>query len=548
MTRLRILASRVVGLLWKRRAEDDLEAELQAHLDALMKENIRRGMTPEEARYAARREFGGIEQIKESYREQRGLPFVETLLNDIKFALRMLRKTPGFAAVAVLTLAVGIGATTAVFSVVDRILFRSLPYPNDDRLVSFGVKAPFEGTEFMLAPEYAVLRAQPGPFDSMTSLTPGGADCDITEQSPVRVSCARVESTFLSTLGVRPVAGRDFTGEDDLPKAPRVALVSYGLWQSRFGGDPRAAGRVLLLDGQAVSIIGVLPADFEMPNLGPADILLPQALDESALDRSNPRVVLRAFGRLKPGVTVAQAAAGLQPWFQHSLRFVPPQFRAEVSLRVRSLRDRQTEDSRVGAWVLFGAVVAVLLLSATNVANLLLVRASGRQREFAVRAALGASRGRLARQTLTESLVLALSGGAAGCIFAYFLLRVFVAIAPEGILRLRQASLDLRVLGFGLIVSLLSGILFGSAPALTKPAPESLTGRIAHRITRGIFRHLLVAGQMAGSIILLAGAGLLLRSLWKLENVPLGLESQQVVTAIPRGLSRLRFSESSRPG
>jgi putative ABC transport system permease protein len=522
---------RFSGMLRKDRRDAELSAELESHVQMHIEDNVRAGMTPEQARRAALIKLGGMEQAKESYREQRGLPWLGALVQDVKYALRVLVVRPGFAAIAILTLALGIGASTAVFSVVDRVLFRSLPYLHDDRLVSFGVKAPFEGLEFMLAPEYAVLRSQPGPFESMTSLTPGGADCDITEQNPVRLSCALVESTFLTTFGIHPIVGRDFVREDDLPKAPRVALLSYGLWRSRFAGDPKVMGKMLSLDGKPIEVIGVLPASFEMPNLGPADLLLPQALDESAFDRNHPRVLLRTFARLKPNVTIQQAAAALQPWFQDSLRFVPPQFQAEVLLRVRSLRDRQIEDSRVGAWVLFGAVIAVLLLACTNVANLFLVRAAGRQRELAVRAALGASRGRLARQTLTESLLLALLGGIAGCVLAYVLLQVFIAIAPEGIVRLQQAGVDFRVLSFGLVITLISGILFGIVPALGKPLPETLAGRTASTVVRGFFRHALVAGQIAGSLILLAGAGLLLRSLWRLESVPLGLEAQQVFAA-----------------
>ena len=531
MRLIRAWAMRLGGMFRRDRRDADLAAELEAHVEMHVEENVNAGMTPEDARRDALLKLGGIEQTKEMYRERRGLPWLDALAQDLRFALRTLWMRPGFAAIAILTLALGIGATTAVFSVVDRVLFRSLPYPDDERLVSFGVKAPFEGIEFMLAPEYAVLQKQVGPFASMTSLTPGGADCDITEANPVRLSCSLVQANFLSTFGIRPIVGRDFATTDDTPKALRVALISYGLWRSRFGGDPQAAGKMISVDGKPVQIVGVLPATFEMPNLATVDMLLPQALDESALDRNNPRVILRAFARLKPSVSIEQAAAGLQPWFQDSLRFVPPQFRAEVSLRVRSLRDRQIEDSRVGAWVLLGAVLAVLLLACTNVANLLLVRAAGRQQELAVRAALGASRTRLARQALTESLLLALLGGIAGCALAYALLRIFVSIAPEGIVRLQQASLDVRVLLFCLAVSLVSGAAFGVAPALSRAEPETLAGKTVGTITRGLLRHALVAGQIAGSVMLLSGAGLLLRSLWKVENVPMGFEAQRVITA-----------------
>jgi putative ABC transport system permease protein len=521
------------SLLETHRSQSDheLDEEFLSHMQRHADDLERSGLPRPEAERRARIAFGSPQKAKENIREQRPGFLLETLGQDVRYGLRQLRRTPGFAAVAVVTLMLGIGGTTAVFSVVDRVLFRSLPYPHDEQLVSFGVKAPFEGIEFMLAPEYAVLRSQPGPFASMTFLTPGSPDCDITEQNPARLTCAHVESNFLSTFGIRPIVGRDFTREDDSPTAPRVALLSYGVWRSRYAADPKVAGKFLSLDGKPVEIVGVLPATFEMPTLNPADVLLPQALDPPALDRNNPRMILRAFARLKPSVTIPQAAAALQPWFQDSLRFVPPQFRAEVSVRVRSLRDRQIENSRVGAWVLLGAVITVLLLACTNVANLLLVRAVARQRELAVRAALGASRIRLARQTLTESLLLALLGGLSGCGLAYILLRAFISIAPQGIVRLQQASLDLRVLAFCLAVSLFSGILFGVAPAFAKPEPESLVGKTARATARGFLRYTLVTAQIAGSLILLSGAGLLLQSLWKMQSVPLGLDAQHVVTA-----------------
>src|SRR5882672_6261763 len=542
----RVGVSRIRGLFARRNKEKELDAELRAHLEMLTEENIRRGMDPEEARYVAQREFGGVEQTKEHYRDQRGLPFLDALLQDLRFALRLLAKSPGFALVVVLTLAVGVGATSAVFSVVDRLLFRSLPYPQDDRLVSFGDKAPFEAIEFVLGPDYVDWRREQTPFESVTSFVPGGADCDLTEQNPVRLKCALVESTFLPTFGIRPLLGRNFTPEEDRPNAQRVALISYGLWRLRFAGDPNLPGRAISLDGRPTVVVGILPAQFEMPNLGHDDILLPSALDGSR-DRGPEarQIILRAFARLRPGITIKQAAAAMEPLFQQSLNYVPPQFRNAVSFRVRSLRDRQIQDARVASWVLLGAVLAVLLVACTNVANLLLARATSRVRELAVRTALGATRGRLIRQALTESLLLGVLGGLAGCWFAQFLLRLFVSIAPEGIPRLEQASVDVRVLLFALGVSLLSGILFGLASALRRPVPELLTGKENRATSRGMLRQLLVTVQIAVSLILLAGAGLLLRSLWKLETVALGMDAKSAITA-GINLAEYRYPDSAK--
>ena len=446
MTWLRVLISRIGEIFTRGRGEKELEAELRAHMDALTEENIRRGMSVEEARYAARREFGGLEQTKELYREARSFPFFEEFLRDLRFALRALAKQPIFALVAILTLALSVGATTAVFSVVDRILFRSLPYPQDERLVVFGDKAPFEPSEFALGPDYVDWKKGQTPFESVAALVPGGADCDLTEKNPVRLRCALVESTFLPTFGIQPVLGRNFTADEDKPHAPRVALISYGLWRSRFSGDRTLPGRAVSVDGQPTVIVGVLPPEFEMPDLAEADLVVPAALDGST-DRSSlaRQILLRVFARLKPGVSITQAAAAMEPLFQQSLDYVPPQFRHEVSFRVRSLRDRQIQDFRAASWVLLGAVFAVLLVACTNVANLLLTRATGRTRELAVRTALGASRGRLIRQSLTESLLLGVLGGAAGCAIAFGLLRFFVSIAPDSIPRLQKASLDFRV-------------------------------------------------------------------------------------------------------
>jgi putative ABC transport system permease protein len=542
----RVIANRIRGFFARKNHDSELDLELRAHLEMLTDENIRRGMSPAEAHYAARREFGGVEQTKELYREQRGILLIDSFLQDLRFALRGLRNRPGFALVAILTLALGIGSTTAVFSVVDRILFRSLPYPHDEQLVSFGDKAPFEANEFVLGPDYVDWKKAQTPFESVTSFVPGGADCDLTEKNPVRLKCALVESTFLPTFGIQPFLGRNFTADEDRPNAPRVALITYGLWRSRFASDRNLPGRAISLDGRPTIVVGILPEQFEMPNLGPDDILVPAALDGST-DRGPKarQIILRAFARLNPGITINQAAAAMEPLFQQSLNYVPPQFRREVSFRVRSLRDRQIQDARVASWVLLGAVLAVLLVACTNVANLLLARATSRMRELAVRTAIGATRGRLVRQALTESLLLGVLGGLAGCWFAQLLLRLFVSIAPEGIPRLEQAAIDMRVLLFALGVSLLSGIFFGLASALRRPAPELLIGKEIHATSRGVLRQVIVTVQIAVSLVLLAGAGLLLRSLWKLETVALGMDTKSVLTA-GIDLAEYRYPDSEK--
>ena len=455
---------------------------------------------------------------------------MEALWQDLRYAARGFRRNPTFTLTAVLAVALGIGATTAVFSVVDRLLFRGLPYADAGRLVSVGLVAPIEPQEFMLSADYVEWRERQTPFESITTWT-GIADCDLTDRNPVRLACARVESTFLSTFGVAPTLGRNFTREEDRPNTSPVALLSYGLWQSRFGAEQSVIGRAISLDGRPTTVVGILPPDFELPNLSRPDLLVPQALDEAQQQRPDTGRVLRAFARLRPDVTVAQATAALRPLFEESLKWVPAPFRGEVKLSVRSLRDRQVQDVRLASWILLASVVAVLLIACANVANLLLARAVTRQRELAVRTTLGAARGRLILQQLAECLLLALLGGAAGCALGSGLLRVFVAIAPEGIPRLDQATLDVRILLFTLGVSLVSGLLFGLASSLRHPSLEALVGTRVAGLSPGFLRRLLVAVQIAVSFVLLVGAGLLLRSLVNLQNTPLGMQTGGLVTA-----------------
>ena len=452
----------------------------------------------------------------------------ETALQDLRNALRGLARNPVFALTAILAAALGVGATTAVFSVVDRILFRSLPYANEDRLVSAGMLAPLDTNEFMFASEYFDLRHNPGPFEAVTSFQAGAIACDLTEQNPLRLGCLRVEANFLATLGLSPIIGRSFSPEEDRPNGPRVALISYGLWRSRFAADTQVIGRTIPIDGATATIVGVLPGNFEMPTLTRADILLPEALNE-ATERTGR--ALRVFGRMKPGISVTQATAQLGPHFQRALDTVPPQFRKEVSLRVRPVRDRQVGDVRLASTVLFAAVLAVLLIACANIANLLLARAVARDREMAMRAALGASRLRLIGQALTESLLLSLLGGMGGCALGYALLRAFVAIAPGGLPRLEDASIDMRVMLFALLASLGSGLLFGLAPAIRRPGAAVLGGWRTAGPARAGMRSVLVTVQIAITMVLLSGAGLLLRSLWKLESVPLGIQTDRVLAA-----------------
>ena len=452
------------------------------------------------------------------------------LAQDLRYAVRALLRTPTFTLAAVMAMALGIGAGTAVFSVVDRILFRALPYPDDGRLVSLGMTAPIAPHEFLLGYDYLDWRAASTPFESM-GVWSGIGDCDLTDANPVRLRCGYVDGHLLPTLGIQPILGHNFTPEEDRPRVPKVALISYGLWRSRFAGDAGVVGKAVPLDGQPVTITGVLPPQFELPTLARTDMLIPQALDAPAQASRRAQTLLYAVGRLRLGATIEQARAALGPLFAASMKDVPPNFRKDVSLRLRPLRDLQIHDSRLASWILLAAVLAVLLIACANVANLLLARAAGRRRELAVRAALGAGRARLVRQALTESLLLAAAGGAAGCAMAVLLLRGFVAIAPEGIPRLHQAAVDTRVLLFTLAISLAAGLLFGLAPALENPRAEILAGWRTLGTRNHFFRQALVAAQIAISVVLLAGASLLLRSLWNLENQPLGMRVDGVLTA-----------------
>jgi putative ABC transport system permease protein len=445
---------------------------------------------------------------------------------DLRYALRQLRKSPGFAIVAVLTLALGIGATTAMFSLVDRILFRSLPYPHDRELVSVGIIAPIIDGEFLFASSYLDWRQHQTAFANFASST-GVSDCDLTENNPIRIACAAVSSSFLPTLSIQPVLGRNFTRQEDEPNAPHVALLSYSLWQNRFGGNRSVVGGAIQLDGRATRIIGVLPSDFEYPTLAHTDVVLPQALDETMVQRHEMGQVVRVFGRMKPGATVEQTKAELEPLFRDFVQGAPPPFRQVLKLQVRSIRDLQVHDSRRAAWLLLLSALAVLAIACSNTANLVLARSAGRRQELAVRSALGAGRARLFQQRLTEAFLLAILGGAAGVGLAYLIIRTFVTLAPTGIPRLSEASVDARILFFALLAS---AVLFGTLPALEKPG-QMLTVNATVGVRKGRMRQLLLVAQVWMAVVLLASAFLFVRSLRNLETQSLGIDTQSLVTA-----------------
>ncbi|HTD95293.1 MAG TPA: ABC transporter permease [Edaphobacter sp.] len=543
----------MMGELWtrlrffvSRRSRGELDEELQFHVEQSTAANIAAGMTPEAARRQALVEFGGVERTREECNEQRPGWLMETVVQDVRYALRGFRRNPLFSVTVIATLALGIGATTAVFSVVDRILFRDLPYGHADRLVSVGLVQSLEKQEFTLGSFYYYWKDNQTPFESITQ-EGGVEECDLTEQNPTRLNCASVEGDFLLTMGIAPIRGRNFLPEEDRPNGPMVALISYGLWLTHYNLDAKILDKVIQIDGKPVRVVGVLPKDFEMPRLQAADIVVPRKIDVGVQHKVNSGIgyPMWAFARLKPGVSAEQAQAALGPVYEYAQKIIPPEIRKDFHLKVRSLRDRQIQDVRLVAWVLLGAALAVLMIACANVASLFLTRAAARERELAVRSALGASRGRLIRQTLTEALLLAFAGAAAGCVVAEILLRVFVAIAPAGVPFLDKARLDPRILVFAALLSLACGVMSGLVPALHRPRAIVLAARSTNSRAHAGLRRSLVVAQIAISMVLLSSATLLLRSFRNLQGQNLGMQASGVLT-VRMSLTRDRYASNEK--
>ncbi|MGB7548369.1 MAG: ABC transporter permease [Terracidiphilus sp.] len=512
--------------------QNEIDDELQFHLEQATAANLAAGMTAEEARRQALIEFGGVERAREQCHAQRPGWWIGTLLQDVRYAMRGFRHNPVFTITVIATLALGIGSTTAVFSVVDRILFRSLPYAKADRIVSVGLVQSLEREEFIVGGFFFDWRDNQRPFEAFASQGAGPHPCDLVETNPVQLNCVVAQAGFLPLLGISPILGRNFLSEEDRPNGPRVALISYGLWLSHYNRSPAILNRQIDLDGLPTRVVGVLPKGFELPTLQTADVIMPMALDEALERKSSPGHPMRTFARLMPGVSIPQARAEMEPLFLHTRNtLIPPQIRKDFHLSIRSLRDRETKDVQLPAWILLGCVLAVMLIACANVASLMVARGQARERELAVRLALGASRGRLIWQTLTEAALLSFAGAAAGMMLAESLLRIFVKLAPTGIPFLSRAGLDLRIGLFTVLLSLVCGAIFGLLPALQRPRALAFAARMVNFRKRALLRQCLVVGQIAISVILLSGAALLLRSFQNMKEQSLGLETRGVLTA-----------------
>ena len=521
----------------------DVEEELAFHLDRVAEELVADGWPREEARVEARRRFGDLEQTRKVCRaldasKERQMQWTESLAElgqDLRFAGRQLWKSPGFTLVAVLTLALGIGATTAIFSVVYGVLLRPLPFEAPERLVRpYFVDPGGETHGAFSPPNFLDFKAASRTLSDLTSIENGTLNLSGDGAEPERLQAALVGANFFKVLGLHPLKGRTFAPGEDRPGAPRVAVVSEKLWERRFGRDAGLIGRSLTLNGQPYAVIGVLRKGAQLPSA--ADVWVPKVFSPREL-KQRGAVYFSAIGRLAPGTTLRQARAEADV-VGRRLSTQYPEANASYfqSMTVDSLEERMLGDTRKPLLILLGAVGFVLLIACVNVANLLLVRAAAREGEIVVRAALGAGRGRIVRQLLTESLVLAVAGGAAGAALATWITRMLVTLVPQGkIPRLDQARVDGTALLFTLGISLLAGLLFGLAPALqtsrtdlSSVIREGTRGSKGRTGTRA--RGLLVVVEMALAVVLLAGAGLLIRSFAQLQNVDAGFRPDHVLT------------------
>jgi predicted permease len=528
------------SLLWKASVDEEVEAELAFHVEMRTRELIARGMPPDEARRIAVARFGDLQAVgaicrsigHQREREMHRTEYVSELMHDIRVALRQLARTPTFTVVAALTLALGLGATTAIFSAVNAVVLHSFGYAHPERTVL--VMQTWRGRDGNVsAADFVEWEAQATGFEHMAAVDHRSVNLAEGE-TPERVLGAKVTAGFFPTFGVAPVLGRVFDPDEDQPGRDGVVVLGHGLWQRKFGGDPRIVGRAIHIDGRSRTVVGVMPAGFD-PAAAREQLWMPAAFTpERKTIRDEQYLVV--YGMLKPGVSIAQAQRQMDAVRQRQREINPQQYQGQ-GVRVRSLPDTVVGDSRQKLLVLLGAVACVLLIACGNVANLLLARGAARAKEFGIRSAIGAGRSRIVRQLLTESVVLAVVAAAVGVALAAVLVRVLVTAAPEGAIpRLEETRVDGTVLLFAIATAVVSSLVFGLIPAL-RVARTNLQGvlreggRTMMASAHDRVRNVLVAAEVAMALSLLVGAGLLIRSAVNLQRVPLGFDGRGVLTA-----------------
>ncbi|HEY3628738.1 MAG TPA: ABC transporter permease, partial [Terracidiphilus sp.] len=533
----------------RRRRYDDLSVSIEEHIEEKIEELMEGGMPRHEAERKARREFGNVLLIGQRSREVWQWQALESVLADLKFALRRLSKSPGFAVTVLLTLAIGIGANTAVFSVIDSVLIKPLPYPRSEQLVALWLSAPGAGglanfqSGLRLSPSmYFTFREHNRTFQSLGIWYTGTANVTGFAR-PEEAHVGFLSDGVLQSLAVPAVAGRLLSSADQAPYGAKTVMISYGFWQRHFGTDPSAVGRSIALDGQTREIVGVMPRSFRLLDQE-FDVLVPLAFDRSRLKLAP--FGYQGLGRLKPGVTVGEADADLSRllsvWMD-SFSNGPgtnPHFyqRWRITPALHSLKQEVVGDVSSVLLVVMATIGLVLLIACTNVANLLLVRAEARQQELSIRAALGAGRARIARELLMESVLLGLIGGALGVAVAGAGLRLLASIGPANLPRLSEISLDARSIAFTFLLSIFSGIFFGSIPAWKYARKRTLPGTGGSTRTAGVSRerhhsrNVLVIAQVAMALVLLVGAVLMIRTFQQLRTVDPGFtDATHVQTA-----------------
>jgi putative ABC transport system permease protein len=527
-------------LFRRARTERQLDAELRFHLEQQIADYVASGMTPEEARRRARLDFGGLDQVKEECRDVGAARFVETLIQDLRYGLRQLRRNPGFIAVAVITLALGIGANTAIFSVVYAVLLKSLPYPDPDQLVNLFETNPQKGiaSAALTYPDFEELRRHSGVFSALAGYQ--AHDLVLTGAGePADVPTMDVTPELFSVLGVKPIAGRSFLPKDNSRGAAPVVVMSENLWRSRFGANPNLIGQSINLDKRAFTVIGIMPATFRFSlRAASEDVWIPLVQDPffSGLMTKPGVRGLRAIGRLKPGFSMKQAQAAMDAMGARLARKFPAQD-SGFAIRLETEQNDIVGNAGAALLVLQGAAGLILLIACANIANLLLSRATSRAREIAVRIALGAGRARIVRQLLIESALLGLLGGIAGILLAYRGVQGLRSVLPASLPRAQGIHVDGWVLLFAFVLSAVATVIFGLAPAFfaadssLQTSLKESAGRSGEGGGRRRLRNLLATAEIALAMVLLVAAGLLMRSFAALTAVNPGFVAQHLVTA-----------------